>query len=84
MINIKNLDPNKSKIDKTSNKNILIYYIGYVMVIDLSYVKINSVNPIYLIANNINGYIEESNGNKFLTLLPTDERKDTLKKYEKS
>ena len=30
MINIKNLDQNKIKIDEKSNKNILIYYIGYV------------------------------------------------------
>ena len=28
MIGIKNLDPNKMKIDKKSYKNILIYYIG--------------------------------------------------------
>ena len=28
--NIKNLDPNKIKIDEMSCKNILIYYIGYV------------------------------------------------------
>ena len=36
----------------------------------------------YLIINKINGFIEESNGNKYLTLGPTDERRDTLKKYE--
>ena len=29
-----------------------------------------------------NGYIEESNGNKYLTLVPTYQRIDTLKKYE--
>ena len=28
MINIKNLDPNKIKIDEKSYKNILIYHIG--------------------------------------------------------
>ena len=28
---------------------------------DLSYIKINSVNPLYFIINKINGYIEESN-----------------------
>ena len=30
MINIKNLDQNKIKIDDKSYKNILIYYIRYV------------------------------------------------------
>ena len=32
IINIKNFDPNNFKVDGTSNKNILIYYIGYVMI----------------------------------------------------
>ena len=48
IINIKVFDPNNIKIDKKSYKNILIYYIGYVMIKDLKYVKINSVNPLYL------------------------------------
>ena len=30
--------------------------------------------------NKINGYIEESNRNKYLTLVIADESKDTLKK----
>ena len=30
LINIKNLDLNKIKVDEKSFKNILIYYIGYV------------------------------------------------------
>ena len=30
LINIKNLDFDKIKIDEKSSKNILIYYIGYV------------------------------------------------------
>ena len=33
-INIKNFDPNNIKIDKSSHKNILIYYIGYVIIKD--------------------------------------------------
>ena len=49
---------------------------------NLSYAKINSVNPLYLIINKINSYIEESNGNKYLTLVSTDKNKETLKKYE--
>ena len=41
---------------------------------------------LYLFVNKINGFIEESNGNKYLVLVPTDEAKDTLKtmkNYEK-
>ena len=45
MINIKNLDPNKIKTDEKSWRNILIYYIGYVMFNDVRYVKIHRTNP---------------------------------------
>ena len=73
MINIKNLDPNKIKIDRKSNKNIFTYYIK----------KTNSVKFLYIIINRINGYTEESKENKYLTLVLTDKSKDTLNKYEK-
>ena len=56
VINIKNFDPNKTKIDEKSYKNILIYYIGYVTIKALKHVKINSLNPLYLIFNKVNGY----------------------------
>ena len=36
---------------------------------DSDYVKINSVNPLYLIIDKTDEYIEEKNGNKDLTLL---------------
>ena len=49
------------------------------MIKEFSYVKVNSINPLYLVLDKINGYIEESNGNNYLTLVPTDEIKDTLK-----
>ena len=42
---------------------------------------LNSVKPLDLIIDNMNGYIEKSNGNKYLTLVTTDESKDILKKY---
>ena len=53
IINIKNFDPNNIKIDENSYKNILIYYFGYVTIKDSIYVKINSVNPSYLIFTNV-------------------------------
>ena len=48
----------------------------------VSYGKINSVNPLALIIDTIHWYLEESNRNKYLTLVPTDKSKDTLTKYE--
>ena len=79
MINITNIDLNKSKIDKKSYGYILIYYTGYMTVENLIHVTINSINPLSVIINKTNRYIEESNGNKYLMLVPTDERKGTLK-----
>ena len=46
---------------------------------DLKYVKINNVNPLYLIFSKVNGYFEENNGNKYLTPVPTNETKEKLK-----
>ena len=80
VINIKNVDPNNIKINEKLYKNILIYYIGYVTK-DSKYVKINSVNPLYLIFSKVNGYFEEINKNKYLTLVPTNESKGIIK-YE--
>ena len=40
---------------------------------NLIHVKINGLNHLYLIINKINECIEESNGNEYLMLVPTDE-----------
>ena len=82
IINIKKFDSNDIKIDENSYKDIFIYYIGYVMIKDSKYVNINSVNPLYLIFRKVNGYFEEINGNKYLTLVPTNESKEKIKKYK--
>ena len=76
IIIIKNFDSNNIKKDKSSYKNIIFHYIGYVTIKDLKYITINSVNPLYLIFNKVNGYFEETNGNKYLTLVPTNESKE--------
>ena len=81
IINGKNFDANNIKIDEKSYKNILIY-IRYVTIKDSEYAKINSVNPLYLIFSKVNGYFEEINGNKYLTLVPTNESKKIIKRYE--
>ena len=49
---------------------------------DSKYVKMDSVNPLYLMFNKMNGYFEKNNGNKYLTLVPTNESKGKIKKYE--
>ena len=69
MINLKNLEPNLLKIGKKSYKNIGIYNIGYIAIKKIDdYENIYSVNPLSLIVNHANGYIEEESPNKYLTL----------------
>ena len=82
IINIKNFDPNNIKVDEKSYKNVLTYSIGYVMIKDLKCVTISSINPLYLIFSIVNGYFEEINKNKYLTLVPPNESKEIIKKYE--
>ena len=50
---------------------------------DSDYVKINSVNLLYLMISKVDRYIEEKNGNKYLNLVSTNENKDMLIKYTK-
>ena len=47
---------------------------------DSKYVKINSVNLLYLIFNKVNGYFEEINKSKYLTLVHLNERKEKKEK----
>ena len=54
IINIKKLDSDNIKIDEKSNKNILIYYIGYVMIENSKYIKTDSVNPLHHIFSKVN------------------------------
>ena len=61
--NIKDFDSNNIKIDEKSHKNIYIYHIGYVTI--KKDLKIYSVNPLYLIFGDVNGYFEEINENKY-------------------
>ena len=82
IIDIKTFDSDMLKLDKKTYKNLDIYNIGYVTIKKIGYVyDINSVNPLYLRINNVNGHIEEKDSNKYLVLDSTDESKKSLKKY---
>ena len=48
---------------------------------DWKYVKINGVNPLCLLINNVSGYFEKINENEYLGLVSTNESK---KKNEKN
>ena len=71
------------KIDKKDYNEIDIYYIGYVTIKKIGdYNNINSVNPLYLMINEMIGHFEEKNENKYLVLDEIDENKEVLNKYE--
>ena len=79
MINIKNFDPNLLDIRKLSSKttDCVIYSIKYI-----NHVNIVCKNSLYLIFNNVDGYIEEENsGNKYLIIASVDKIKEVLTKH---
>ena len=91
-INLKDFDARLLKVDKKDYKEIDIYYIGYVTVKKIANCNnINSVNPLYLMINEMIGHfecnsiecnsVEEKNENKYLVLDEIDENKEVLNKY---
>ena len=76
LINIKNVNNNKLKLDK---KNVLgndVYHIGYITKKPQWHVF--SVNPLYLMINKIKGHFEEVDGDKYLS----SENGDIMQKYQ--
>ena len=76
-MNIKNFDPALLKLDKKSSIGANIYYIGYVT--KKPEYNINSVNPLHLIIGEIDGFIEEEDGRKYIAL--TGSNSEVLNKY---
>ena len=80
MVNIKNFDPNMLKLDKKSFKNTGAYYIGYITKKDKY--KINSVNPLYIVAHRIDTFVEEK-GSKYLNIASTESNSEVLRNMKK-
>ena len=81
LINIKNFDPKLLKLHKKSFSDISMYYIGYVTK-ETEY-NINSVNPLYLLVDEIDGFIKEKEGDKYLNIALTDGNSEVLKNMQK-
>ena len=82
-IDLKHFDAKLLKIDKKDYKEIDIYYIGYVTFKEIANCNnINSVNPLYLMINEMIGHFEEKSENKYLVLDDEDENEEVSKKYE--
>ena len=78
LINIKDFNPKLLKLDKKTSMGFGIYYIGYVT--KKPEYKINSVNPLYLLINRIDGFIEEEDGDKYLSIAFTDRNSESVQK----
>ena len=86
MINIKNFDPNLLSMDQISFKStdVVIQNIRYITIKNLDHLNIDTVNSLYLVFDNVDGYIEcnsieENNENKYLIFISTDRNKEALK-----
>ena len=80
LINLKHFDPKLLKQDKKPSMNISIYYIGYVT--KKPEYNINSVNPLYLLISELNGFIEEKEGSKYLNISLTYNNNDDYMKIK--
>ena len=80
LINLKDFDSILLKLDKKSSMDISIYFIGYVT--KKSEYNPDSVNPLYLLINELDGFIEEKEGSKFLNISLTYNNNDVLVKFE--
>ena len=80
LINLKDFDSILLKLDKKSSMDISIYFIGYVT--KKSEYNPDSVNPLYLLINELDGFIEEKEGSKYLNISLTYNNNDVLVKFE--
>ena len=78
LINIKNFNSNKLKLDKKGVLGKDVYYIGYIT--KKTQWHVFSVNPLYLMINRIKGHFEELDGDKYL--INSSENGDTMQKHQ--
>ena len=70
LFNILDFNPEKLDIQKEGNDEIGIYYIDY------------DLDPFCLVIDDLNGYFEENNGDKYLTLIIDDKEDKYVKVWE--
>ena len=83
-IDLNDFDAKLLKIEKKDYNEIDIYYIGYVTVKKIANCNNNnSVNPLYLMVNEMIGHFEEINRNNYLDLDDVGENKQVSKNMKK-
>ena len=83
MINNKRSDSSLLVIDKISFKSIdaVTYHIKCITMKSLDHGNIECENSLLSFVNNVDGYIEKENEDKYLIFASTDQNKEALKKY---
>ena len=83
MINNKRFDSSLLVIDKISFKSIdaVTYHIKFITMKSLDHGNIECENSLLSFVNNVDGYIEKENEDKYLIFASTDQNKEALKKY---
>ena len=81
LTNFKDVDPKFLKSDKKYFNDISMYFIGYVT--KKPEYNINSANPVYLLIDEIDGFIEENNRDKYLNIALPDSNNEVLKNMPK-
>ena len=83
-INLKGFDARLLKVDKKITKRLTFITLAVWLLKKIATCNnINSVNPLYLMINEMIGNFEEKNRNKCLVLHDVNENKKVSKKYEK-
>ena len=83
MINIKFFFPDQIEIDQKYYNDITTCYIGYFTIKNTGNINIHSVSLLYLIFNEVDGYIRKMKGNEYLVFASTDKYKEVLTKHTK-
>ena len=78
-ITFKYFDPKLLKLDKKISMDLGIYYIGYVT--KKPEWNVDSINPLYLVINRIDGFLEENDKDRYLSIASTDKNSEVLKIY---
>ena len=78
--NIKNIDPNLLSIDKILYKSndVVVYSIGCIMMQSIDNQNIDSENTLHLSFSDVDVYIIEESGNKYLVFALTKKNKKVL------
>ena len=82
---IKNIDPNLLSINKiyTNNRDVAFYSIKYIMMESINTQNTDGENPLCLSFSDVDTYIIEESGNKYLIFALTEKNKKVLELYKK-